>query len=301
MSALQDDNDIDMHGVAAALLPLSCTFGRKLCQGVIQFVYTLIQDHAVWQNVQFWEAAFYNDVQKSIKDLYLSVQDHGVISAQMSLEKHVGARARELRRSAIISPEQPSVLEIAASQIKKMRSLDEESIRAAAVSEEQTVYAQAAHYANRMVCVLVPLDFKPDRAGKSLTDHASDMISNSISNSVADTDSLDAESGFDDTDTPNDNGLSVIKFISRFVDKVCGDSSVSDLHLKALHQMVPDVVAIHLETVEAVAREAKVSHEAELRALTLITSQHYRDFRRYRSRSSSVRTCCQERSWSLTP
>merc|ERR550532_631365 len=98
------------------------------------------------------------------------------------------------------------------------------------------------------------MSFKPD---KSLTDHASDMISNSISNSVADTDSLDAESGFDDTDTPNDNGLSVIKFISRFVDKVCGDSSVSDLHLRQLHQMIPDVVAIHLETIEAVAREAK--------------------------------------------
>ena len=89
-AALQDDNDIDMHGVAASILPLACTFGRKLCQGVIQFVYTLIQDHAVWQNVQFWEAAFYNDVQRSIKDLYLSVQDHGVISAQLSLEKHVG-------------------------------------------------------------------------------------------------------------------------------------------------------------------------------------------------------------------
>ena len=247
-----------MHGVAASILPLACTFGRKLCQGVIQFVYTLIQDHAVWQNVQFWEAAFYNDVQRSIKDLYLSVQDHGVISAQLSLEKHVGARARELRRSAILYPEQPSVLEIAASQIKKMRSLDEESVRDKAVSEEQTVYAQAAHYANRMVCVLVPLDFKQDRAGKTLTDHGSDMISNSISNSVADTDSLDAESGFDDTDTPSDNGLSVIKFISRFVDKVCGDSSVSDGHLKLLHQMVPDVVAIHLETIEAVAREAKV-------------------------------------------
>ena len=93
-AALQDDSDIDMHGVAAALLPLSCTFGRKLCPGVIQFVYTLIQvilasdwtrdpiltpdwsmqDHAVWQNLQFWEAAFYNDVQAGIKDLYLAIQ-----------------------------------------------------------------------------------------------------------------------------------------------------------------------------------------------------------------------------------
>ena len=47
------------------------------------------------------------------------------------------------------------------------------------------------------------------------------------------------------------------RFVSRFVDKVCGESSISEQHLKALHQMVPGVVAMHLETMEAVAREAK--------------------------------------------
>lgn len=49
-AALQDDSDMDLHGVAAALLPLSTVFGRKLAKGVAQFACTLIQDHAVWQN-----------------------------------------------------------------------------------------------------------------------------------------------------------------------------------------------------------------------------------------------------------
>merc|ERR1712218_392234 len=153
---------------------------------------------------------------------------------------------REVRRSAVLSPDHPSVLEIAASEIKKTRILEEAAVREKSVNEEQTVYAQAIHYTTRMVSVLIPMDFKPERNGKTLTDHGSDMISNSISNSVADTDSLDAESGFDDTDTPNDNGLSVIRyggdkniwsprFVSRFVDKVCGESSISEQHLKALH------------------------------------------------------------------
>jgi myotubularin-related protein 5/13 len=31
----------------------------------------VIQEHGVWQNQQFWEAAFYQDVQKDIKALYL--------------------------------------------------------------------------------------------------------------------------------------------------------------------------------------------------------------------------------------
>jgi len=262
-AALQDDSDIDMHGVAAALLPLATTFGRKLCPGVIQFVYTLIQDHAVWQNLQFWESAFFNDVQNGIKDLYLAIQEQnlyaknqGVISAQLSVEKHVGPRAREVRKSAVLHPQEPSVLEIASNEIKKISALNEANTRERIINEEQTVYAQAIHYTTRMVCVLIPMDFKPERNGKALADHSSDMISNSISNSVADTDSIDAESGFDDTE-PNDNGISVIKFVSRFVDKVCGESSVNDNHLKALHQMVPGVVAMHLEIMEAVSREAK--------------------------------------------
>lgn len=69
--ALQDDSVMDEHGVAAALLPLSTAFCRKLCTGVIQFAYTCIQDHPVWKSQQFWEAAFYQDVQTQIKALYL--------------------------------------------------------------------------------------------------------------------------------------------------------------------------------------------------------------------------------------
>lgn len=69
--ALQDDSIMDEHGVAAALLPLSSAFCRKLCTGVIQFAYTCIQDHPVWKSQQFWESAFYQDVQTQIKALYL--------------------------------------------------------------------------------------------------------------------------------------------------------------------------------------------------------------------------------------
>lgn len=238
-AALKDDSDIDMHGVAAAIIPISDFFGRKLCPVVTQHMYTLIQDHAVWQNLQFWEAAFYNDVQSRIKDLYMGLGEggtRGVVSAQLSVEKHVGPRARELRKSGLLQPGSPSVLEIAATEIRKSENMEETVRRERGVSEEQTVYSQAIHYSHKMVQLLIPMDFKPDRNGKSLVDHSSDLNTNSISNSVADTDSLDAESGFDDTE-PNDNGLTVIKFVTRFVDKVCGDASVSDSHLKSLHQV----------------------------------------------------------------
>ena len=254
-----------MHGVAAAILPLADAFGRKLCPGVIQYVYTLIQDHAVWQNQQFWEATFFADVQKGIKGLYLSKEGPEVsaglknleaVSAQLSVERHVGPRAREIRKSAVLSPEEPSVLEIAASQMKQWADLSEDEQRMRMTQEEQTVYTQAIVYTTRMVYLLTPMDFKPERGNKSVTDHSSDLISNSISNSVAESDSIDAESGFDDTE-PNDNGSNIIKFVTRFVDKVCGDSCVTEHHLKALQQMVPGQVDMHLETMIGVSREAK--------------------------------------------
>lgn len=97
--ALQDDSSMDEHGVAAALLPLATIFCRKLCTGIIQFAYTCIQEHAVWQNQQFWEAAFYQDVQKDIKALYSSrlvikrmtkksKNKRKVLSTQYCIKKH---------------------------------------------------------------------------------------------------------------------------------------------------------------------------------------------------------------------
>ena len=47
--ALQDTSVMDEYGVAAAILPLATSFCRKLCTGVVQFAYTCIQDHPVWQ------------------------------------------------------------------------------------------------------------------------------------------------------------------------------------------------------------------------------------------------------------
>ena len=77
-----------------------------------------------------------------------------------------------------------------------------------------------------------------------------------ILNSLAESDSFDAESGFDESEV-SEVGPNVVKFVTRFVDKVCQDSSVMSDHIKALHQMVPGVVAMHIETLDQVFRESK--------------------------------------------
>lgn len=73
---------------------------------------------------------------------------------------------------------------------------------------------------------------------------------------MPESDSADAESGFEEQD-PGEMGAAVIKMVSRFVDKVCTEGGVSAEHVRSLHQMVPGVVHMHIETLEAVHRESK--------------------------------------------
>lgn len=54
-----------------------------------------------------------------------------------------------------------------------------------------------------------------------------------------------------------DAGQHVIKFVLRFADKVCNESQVTSDHIKAVNQMIPGAVAMHMEMLEAVAAEAK--------------------------------------------
>lgn len=56
--------------------------------------------------------------------------------------------------------------------------------------------------------------------------------------SVAESDSIDAESGFDEQEV-TEVGASVTKFVTRFVDKVCTEAGVTSDHIKQLHQMIP--------------------------------------------------------------
>ncbi|CAG9860140.1 unnamed protein product [Phyllotreta striolata] len=256
--ALQDDSSMDEHGVAAALLPLATIFCRKLCTGIIQFAYTCIQEHSVWNNQQFWEAAFYQDVQKDIKALYTSREpkitgDHlSPLSPRDS--KDYSWHRRSALTAAFCRTQEPTALEIAAEQMRIWPSIEAEKQKELITCEENTIYSQAIHYANRMVYLLIPLDMGHKMSKQDLFDE--ERISNSIANSVAESDSADAESGFEDQD-PGETGNTVIRMVSRFIDKVCNEGGVTRDHIRNLHQMIPGVVHMHIETLEAVHRESK--------------------------------------------
>ncbi|XP_077450560.1 myotubularin-related protein 5 isoform X2 [Stigmatopora argus] len=239
---LQDCSHIDEHGIAAALLPLVTAFCRKLGAGITQFAYSCVQEHTVWTNMQFWEAMFYSDVQNHIRALYLETEDG---------EHHNHTRD---------VPGRPmGALELASEQSRLWPTLGKDVQTERVQKEESTVFSQAIHYANRMSYLLLPLDTSKNRLLRSsglgdVESVSNSYVTNSIAGSMAE--SYDTESGFEDAES-SDVANSVVRFINRFVDKVCNESGVTNEHLKALHTMIPDIVQMHIETLDAVHRESK--------------------------------------------
>ncbi len=196
----------------------------------------------MWQNQQFWESSFFNDVQKGIQSLYL---------AMSTVENNNEGQEPQVTKSA---------LELAAVEMKNWTELNDQQKSERMTAEEQTVYSQVFDYTNRMICLLCPMDSVTSRKAphhhRRAYDEYENAASNSISNSVAESDSIDAESGFEDQEI-SDRGQNIIKFVLRFADKVCSESNVTEDHIKAVNQMIPGAVAMHLENLEAVATQVK--------------------------------------------
>ncbi|XP_047013890.1 myotubularin-related protein 13 isoform X4 [Ictalurus punctatus] len=251
--ALQDCSNSEEYTVAAALLPLTTAFYRKLAPGVNQFAYTCVQEHPIWTSQQFWETTFYSEVQNQIRDLYLNAPE----------EKHLlTARLKDPGSSSGPAParSERTAMDLAAEQLRAWPGLSKEKQLELIKSEESTVFSQAIHYASLMVYLLVPLDASKNKLLRTAPPAAdwescsNSIVTNSIAGSVAE--SFDTESGFEDSEN-SDIANSVVRFIARFIDKVCTESGVTQDHIKNLHSMIPGIVAIQMETLEAVHRESR--------------------------------------------
>uniref|UniRef100_A0A673CTB2 SET binding factor 2 n=1 Tax=Sphaeramia orbicularis TaxID=375764 RepID=A0A673CTB2_9TELE len=242
--AIQDCSSSEEYTVASALLPLSTAFYRKLAAGVNQFAYTCIQDHPIWTNQQFWEATFYSEVQGQIRALYLNTPEKGSITDSVS---------------APVKDDDQTAMDLAAEQLRSWPSLSKEKQQELVKNEESTVFSQAIHYASLMVYLLVPLDTSKNKLLRNTPvadweSGSNSIVTNSIAGSVAE--SFDTESGFEDSEN-SDVANSVVRFIARFIDKVCTESGVTQEHIKSLHSMIPGIVAMQMEALEAVHRESR--------------------------------------------
>ncbi|XP_071257712.1 myotubularin-related protein 13-like isoform X4 [Salvelinus alpinus] len=250
--ALQDCSSSEEYTVASALLPLTTAFYRKLPAGVSQFAYTCVQDHPIWTNQQFWEATFYSEVQNQIRALYLTAPEDKL---------GITARLKEQGPLPLAAPSasERTAMDLAAEQLRAWPCLSKEKQQELVKNEESTVFSQAIHYASLLVYLLVPLDTSKNKLLRAnpVADWESgsnSIVTNSIAGSMAE--SFDTESGFEDSEN-SDVANSVVRFIARFIDKVCTESGVSQDYIKSLHSMIPGIVAMQMETLEAVHRESR--------------------------------------------
>uniref|UniRef100_A0AC11E8I5 SET binding factor 2 n=1 Tax=Ovis aries TaxID=9940 RepID=A0AC11E8I5_SHEEP len=245
---LQDCSSLEEYNIAAALLPLTSAFYRKLAPGVSQFAYTCVQDHPIWTNQQFWETTFYNAVQEQVRSLYLSAKEDNHTLHLKQKDKLPDDQYQE-----------KTAMDLAAEQLRLWPTLSKSTQQELVQREESTVFSQAIHFANLMVNLLVPLDSSKNKllrasAPGDWESGSNSIVTNSIAGSVAE--SYDTESGFEDSEN-NDIANSVVRFITRFIDKVCTESGVTQDHIKSLHCMIPGIVAMHIEALEAVHRESR--------------------------------------------
>ncbi|XP_054682367.1 myotubularin-related protein 13 isoform X5 [Grus americana] len=243
-----DCSSSEEYSIAAALLPLTTAFYRKLAPGVSQFAYTCVQDHPIWTNQQFWETTFYSNVQNQVRSLYLTAKD----------DNHA-VPLRQKEKNSVGSDQDKTAMDLAAEQLRLWPTLTKQTQQELVQNEESTVFSQAIHFANLMVYLLVPLDTTKNKllrtsATGDWESGSNSIVTNSIAGSVAE--SYDTESGFEDSEN-NDVANAVVRFITRFIDKVCTESGVTQDHIKGLHCMIPGIVAMHIETLEAVHRESR--------------------------------------------
>ncbi|CAG2109658.1 unnamed protein product, partial [Medioppia subpectinata] len=247
--ALQDDSHLDVNGVAAHMLPLAV---RKTAFDTLG-VKTLV-----------WKIRLQLFVQKN---LYKKSEES---PPEESTDVNARNSATDLKRASNLQQSlELSALEIAAEQMRLGPQLTPEKLETLVIDENSVVFAQVIRYADRMVAMRVPLDaahktFK----GSSESDNTS--ISNLTNSNAYDggsgsngSNNNDNESGFEE-DNHHSHSIShseiaanVIKFVTRFADKVCTDSSVNEEHIKQLHQMIPQLVYMQMESLESVWRESK--------------------------------------------
>lgn len=84
------------------------------------------------------------------------------------------------RSAALCRPQESTALEIAAEQMRIWNTITPEKQKELMTCEENTMYSQAIHYANRMVYLLIPLDMGNKASKQDLFDD--ERASNSIAN-----------------------------------------------------------------------------------------------------------------------
>ncbi|CAF3453250.1 unnamed protein product [Rotaria sp. Silwood1] len=295
--ALEASSSIDEHGIAYMMLTLATTFHRKLSEEATQFIYTEIQRHAVWTNMQFWEMSFYSDVQLQIRNLYLSHEDSNQINVEVSTvtdslsTSSTDTVTHQVSTTTTINESssnensfhhngpiihEKTAIEIAAEQMRLNAQKPSEEQHSIEDLEEQTLYALAIHYIQLMVYMKLPLDISSStnirhsiyNHGSQITSGDADSVTSDFYHSANDpfnvrdadeTSTVGSHDSGNGFDLNNDDQVTdlVLSFVRKFVDKICDESGVNTTHKNSLHTKLYQTVQIQIEVLEKVYRETR--------------------------------------------
>ncbi|EYB89669.1 hypothetical protein Y032_0229g2924 [Ancylostoma ceylanicum] len=241
--ALEHESDDDEHGIAYACLHLGNIYCRRLTQGVQQYAYTCVQDHSVWSNQRFWEAAFFHDVHELMRRHYGNAHDS---------DMPLSGKSRYDMWNLL---EEPTAMAISAARLSNLSEYSEEELKKCSEEEESIVYGQAKHYVNLMIYLRVPLD-----ASRLRRIDKNDLELRGNSRGLRDTDSFscsDGESGFIENVNDGDLGNVVVTWISRVIDRICSAAGLDPRLTEQLTQVIPGFVAVHIDNLEQVYAESR--------------------------------------------
>ncbi|KJH46561.1 DENN domain protein [Dictyocaulus viviparus] len=241
--ALEHESDDDEHGIAYACLHLCNMYCRRLTQGVQQYAYTCVQDHSVWSNQRFWEAAFFHDVHELMRRHYGNQHDSDMPLCGKS------------RYDMWNLLEEPTAMALTAARLSNLSEYSKEELAKCSDEEESIVYGQAKHYVNLMTYLRVPLD-----ASRLRRINKNELEIRGNFRSMPECDSLsgsDVESGFIENVNDGDLGTVVVTWISRVIDRICSAAGLDPQLTEKLTQIIPGFVAVHIDNLEQVYAESR--------------------------------------------
>ena len=183
--SLANDTRLDEHNVAYSILPLTSAFYRKLNNGTLdQCIYTKLQHHDVWSNMSFWEMAFFNDVQRSLRPVYLTneefaaeqekenttiyssssstasneITDNQKRPNSLSITKCFTNNMPALNLNLYTRPAEKTALEICGEQMENNSHLTQDQLDCYIQNEQGIIRSHVLHYITQMVNMKIPFD-----------------------------------------------------------------------------------------------------------------------------------------------
>ncbi|PAV64196.1 hypothetical protein WR25_22018 [Diploscapter pachys] len=243
-TALDQESEEDEYGISYACLHLSNLYCRRLSQGAHQFAYTCIQDHEIWKNQRFWEAAFFHDIHEQLRRQYGNLE---------AGDRALTGNCKDNMWNLI---EEPTAMSAAASRLASIKEMSEEELNRCESEEESIVYGQAKHYINLMVYLRVPLD--PSRLRRIDKNVLENNHRNAVQQQMRNGsfDGSDAESGFIENVNDGDLGAVIVAWICRLTDQICSAASLNPGAIDRLTANIPGFVAAHIDNLEQVYMES---------------------------------------------